>query len=64
MAKWKSIAKNLYEDGRYVEAEEIARKLNAFDEMLFVLKDVHDFLRRSGYDTTLVKSVITKAEGK
>lgn len=34
----------------------------AFQRMLWTLKDVKDFLRRSGYDTTLVNEAIRSAE--
>lgn len=34
----------------------------AFQKMLWTLKDVKDFLRRSGYDTTLVNEAIRSAE--
>lgn len=76
MAKWKSIAKNLYENGRYVEADEIARKLNAFDEMLEVFRGIANANYREwpdGLDNakefvvwakSLSEGAIAKAEGK
>lgn len=45
------------------EAEANARLIAAAPEMLAALKDILGFLRRSGYNTDLVKSVIDKAEG-
>lgn len=36
----------------------------AAPELLHACKDILDFLYRSGYDTTLVKDAIAKAEGK
>lgn len=39
-----------------------ARLIAAAPEMVWALKDVRDFLKRSGYDITLVNSVIAKAE--
>lgn len=46
------------------ETDSIARLIAAAPELLWALKDVRDFLKCSGYDITLVNSVIVKAEGK
>lgn len=45
------------------DADANARVIAAAPDMLATLKDIRDFLKRSGYDTRLVHSVITKAEG-
>jgi hypothetical protein len=34
----------------------------AAPDMLWILKDIYSFLRRSGYDTRMVKATIDKAE--
>ena len=41
-----------------------AALIAAAPDMLAALKDVQDFLKRSGYDTRLVREVIAKAEGR
>lgn len=45
-----------------IQAKANARLIAAAPEMLWALKDVRDFLKRNGYDITLVNSVIAKAE--
>jgi len=40
-----------------------ARPIAAAPDLLAVCKDIYDFLRRSGYDTRLVKAAIQEAEG-
>lgn len=52
--------------GRIEGQESVARAnlIAAAPDLLHACKDIFDFLYRSGYDTTLVKAAIAKAEGR
>jgi hypothetical protein len=50
--------------GSIANARGNAYLMAAAPDLLHVCKDIYDFLYRSGYDTTLVKEAIRKAEGK
>ena len=45
-------------------AEANARLIAAAPDLLAVCKDIEGFLKRSGYDTALVRAAIAKAEGR
>lgn len=42
-------------------AAHIVKCVNMHDELVAVMSDIHDFLKRSGYDTTMVKATLKKA---
>ena len=46
------------------EADANARLIAAAPDLLAVCKDIEGFLKRSGYDTALVRAAIAKAEGR
>lgn len=49
---------------RTYHAISIVRGMNAAPAMLSALQDIQDFLKRSGYDTRLVREVIAAATGE
>lgn len=40
------------------------RVRDAAPDLLAACKDIYNFLKRSGYDTTIVRAAIAKAEGR
>lgn len=50
-----------YNDEGKANAAHIVKCVNLHDELVEVLKDIQDFLKRSGYDTTMVKETLKKA---
>lgn len=58
----------LYTDGQpqvlHCELRAIARKLNAFDEMLAELKEAQAIMSADGHDCEFIAYAIAKAEGK
>ena len=54
-------------DGEYCQSlspEADALLIAAAPDLLAVCKDIEGFLKRSGYDTALVRAAIAKAEGR
>jgi hypothetical protein len=52
----------IWHNGDDIEAN--ARLIAAAPTMLAMLKDIKEFLRQSGYNTSMIREVIAEAEGQ